>query len=124
MIDNYLLETTRVVHQNTNERNFHIFYQLLSNKEARFKYSLSDIDSYNYVNHSGCTVVPGVNDAQEFEETRKSMEVIGLSEEERESVFATIAAILHLGNVKITPDSKDLAEIKDKKGNKFYTTIL
>jgi myosin heavy subunit len=116
MIDNYLLETTRVVHQNTNERSFHIFYQLLSNKEARLKYHLEDIDSYNYVNHSGCTVVPGVNDAKEFEETKKSMEVIGLSQEEQENVFATVAAILHLGNVKITSDSKDLAEITDKKG--------
>jgi myosin heavy chain 9/10/11/14 len=110
-----LLETTRVIHQNDTERNFHIFYQILADSQTKAKLNLTEPNDYTYLNHSGCIRIEGVDDLKEFNETMKSMEVIGMNSNEREFILEVIAGILHLGNVVFTDDEKGLAQIEDKE---------
>jgi len=47
-----LLEKSRIVSQTTDERNYHIFYELLSglSSEQKQKYGLFDASRYFYLN--------------------------------------------------------------------------
>lgn len=102
-ITNYLLEKSRVCHQEKGERNFHIFYQLLNGvpKSAREPLGLSlSIDSFSYLNQSGTTTVPGIDDEKEFKLTRAAMKAVGMKGREQEAIFKLVAGVLHLGNVQ------------------------
>ena len=63
-VTDYLLEKSRVTHQEPGERNYHIFYQLcrgLSPGDLG-KYQLQSVDSYAYLTKSGNTFIDGVDD--------------------------------------------------------------
>uniref|UniRef100_A0A673A8G4 Osteoclast-stimulating factor 1 n=1 Tax=Sphaeramia orbicularis TaxID=375764 RepID=A0A673A8G4_9TELE len=70
-ISNFLLEKSRVVSQNENERNFHIYYQLIEGASAQQKEGLGIMtpDYYYYLNQSGTYKVDGTNDSKDFHET-------------------------------------------------------
>ena len=75
---NYLLEKSRVVRQGPDERNFHIFYQIVNgaDRELRGKYNLPDsTDHFKYLNQSGCSVVDGMDDKKEFADVLQSLQV-------------------------------------------------
>ncbi|XP_065059730.1 unconventional myosin-Ie-like [Rhopilema esculentum] len=103
-ISNFLLEKSRVVMQNEGERNFHIFYQILkgATDEDKETFGLTTPDYYYYLNQSGCYDVDGVNDVQEYQDTRNAMEVMAISDENQASCLQIIAGILHIGNISFT----------------------
>lgn len=100
-ISNFLLEKSRVVSQNPSERNFHIFYQLITGatQEEKGQLGLTEPSYYYYLNQSGTYSVDGTNDVKEYEETRKAMDVIGISDEDQGNVLQIVAGVLHLGNI-------------------------
>ncbi|KAL2084597.1 hypothetical protein ACEWY4_020115 [Coilia grayii] len=100
-ISNFLLEKSRVVSQNNGERNFHIYYQLLSGatKEQRENLGVTTPDYYYYLNQSGTYTVEDVNDKKEFADTMEAMSVVGLSPDDCDTVLQIVAGILHLGNI-------------------------
>lgn len=100
-ISNFLLEKSRVVSQNLDERNFHIFYQLCSgaDKTQKEQMGIANPDYYCYLNQSGAYSVDGMDDVKEFRDTMHAMQVIGLDDQTREDILSLVAGILHLGNL-------------------------
>ncbi|XP_072457027.1 unconventional myosin-If isoform X2 [Notamacropus eugenii] len=100
-ISNFLLEKSRVVSQNENERNFHIYYQLLegASQEQRQNLGIMTPDYYYYLNQSDTYKVDGTNDLNDFHETLDAMQVIGIPPNVQQLVLQIVAGILHLGNI-------------------------
>lgn len=62
---------------------------------------------YQYLNQGGDPVIANVDDAEEFNLTRKALETIGLSAEIQSHIFAILSALLHVGNIQITATRND-----------------
>ncbi|XWS70176.1 hypothetical protein CRYUN_Cryun03dG0026300 [Craigia yunnanensis] len=114
----YLLEWSSVVQITDPERNFHCFYQLCAAGKDVEKYKLGYPSHFHYLNQSKTYELEGVSSAEEYMKTRRAMDIIGISHEDQEAIFCTLAAILHLGNVEFSPGREhDSSVIKDQKSN-------
>ncbi|KAJ6021647.1 hypothetical protein N7540_007151 [Penicillium herquei] len=108
-IRTYLLERSRLVFQPLKERNYHIFYQLVAGatEDERQELGLLPVEEFEYLNQGGTPIIDGVDDKAEFDATRKSLATIGVAEQFQTEIFRILAALLHLGNVKITATRTD-----------------
>jgi len=108
-IDWYLLEKSRVVKISPQERSYHVFYQLLAGADQRMREALlipgMDVEHFAYT-RGGNDTIAGVSDRDEWNTLIEAFHIMNFSEKEQLSVFKTIAAILHLGNVSVRQESR------------------
>lgn len=99
-INKYLLEKSRVTHIAKEERNYHVFYQLLSNKELSSSLGLSsDPSTYLYLSQSQVYKVDTIDDSVYFQELKNSFIDIGLNSDQVNAIWSTIAALLLCGKL-------------------------
>jgi len=103
----YLLEKSRVVFQASEERNYHIFYQMCAARDRGELQGLqlTDCDDYIYTNQGNNPTIDNVDDEKEFGKTHEALKLLGFSEDDVKNIYKILAGILHLGNVKISPGS-------------------
>ncbi|XP_055688811.1 myosin heavy chain, non-muscle isoform X2 [Lutzomyia longipalpis] len=114
-IETYLLEKSRAIRQAKDERTFHIFYQLLAgaSPDQREKFILDDIKLYPFLSN-GSVPVPGVDDYQEFQATVKSMNIMGMTQDDFSSIFRIVSSVLLFGCMKFKQErSSDQATLPD-----------
>ncbi|PFH57689.1 hypothetical protein XA68_14682 [Ophiocordyceps unilateralis] len=93
-IDWYLLEKSRVILKGADQR---IKSDLLLDGLG--------VEDFAYTRNGHDSIV-GVSDKDEWDSLMEAFDIMGLSTEERLSIFRTVAAVLHLGNIDVVKESR------------------
>nr|XP_033811485.1 unconventional myosin-Ih isoform X1 [Geotrypetes seraphini] len=123
----FLIEKSRVVHQNKGERNFHIFYQLLEGAEDELIRWLGlerNAQKYSYLMQGKCAKVSSINDKNDWKTVRKAFSVINFTDADIEHLFGIIASVLYLGNIQYEEDHRGHAIITDGAQIRWISKLL
>lgn len=124
-INKYLLEKSRVIYQQNGERNFHSFYQLLTAPEDQLRalnISQNHTD-YFYIKQGNVAKVNSINDRSNFREVTASLKQLNFSQDDQNTLWRVVAAILHLGNLDFeTKDDK--VSVKNSKSVEYVSDLL
>ncbi|XP_050303869.1 unconventional myosin-Ib [Anthonomus grandis grandis] len=106
-LTNYFLDKTRVTTLGTNDRNFHIFYQLLSGADIHLLKCLKlqrNVEQYAILQtESHHPTATEEDDKKLFVYTREALEVLGFTSTDIVHIFRVLAVILKLGNLQFVP---------------------
>ncbi|XP_077940214.1 unconventional myosin-XV isoform X2 [Gasterosteus aculeatus] len=125
----YLLEKSRIVFQAKDERNYHIFYEMLAGlpSQQRQAFYLQEAETYYYLNQGGDCGIPGKNDAEDFLRLIAAMEILHFTPEDQSAIFRVLSSILHLGNVyfqKYESDGQEVASVVSAQEIRVVAELL
>ncbi|XP_055335103.1 unconventional myosin-VI-like [Paramacrobiotus metropolitanus] len=150
-ISHYLLEKSRICIQSEGERNYHIFYQMLAGapETLRSKFRLTTPADFHYLNRGALKFFANkenqkilstkglqsnvglqdsiLDDVRDYQRTDVALTHLGLSEDDKLMVYATVAAVLHLGNIVFedSGDAKDGCRVsKNSEQSLMLTSVL
>ncbi|XP_031676567.1 unconventional myosin-XV-like [Oncorhynchus kisutch] len=93
------MEKSRIVFQARDERNYHIFYEMLSGlpPQQRQAFYLQEAETYYYLNQGGDCGIAGKSDREDFLRLLAAMEILHFTPDDQASIFRVLSSILHLG---------------------------
>jgi len=103
-IETYLLEKSRITFQLEIERNYHIFYQLMTDAYPHY-WALCDLGDkpfpgdYFYISQ-GVLTVAGMDDAEEMRATDTALDTLGFNQAQKDGLYQGTIAIAYMGNQK------------------------
>ncbi|KAI7812507.1 unconventional myosin-Ic isoform X2 [Triplophysa rosa] len=125
---NYLLEKSRVAHQNHGERNFHIFYQLLEGGDdpllKRLGLEKTNPQHYHYLVKGNCPRVSSISDKNGWKVVSNAFTIIGFNEEEIQGLMEIVASVLHLGNTQFGEDEEGETHITTEPQLRYLSQLL
>ncbi|XP_034385919.1 unconventional myosin-IXb isoform X2 [Cyclopterus lumpus] len=101
VVEKYLLEKSRLVSRENNERNYHVFYYLLlgASEEERKEFKLLPPEDYFYLKQQNFKIEDEEDLRHDFERLQQAMEMVGFLSATKKQIFSVLSAILYLGNV-------------------------
>jgi len=124
-INNYLLEKSRVIHQQAGDNNFHSFYQLLKGASEKMLKDCDltrDYSQYRYLSaNNNAVILP--SKAGEFNRVNSAFKALDFSDNATESIWKMTAVILHLGNIEFDSREDNGESIATIRSNNEVQTI-
>ncbi len=109
-IETYLLEKSRVTYQLPGvERNYHIFYFILSGQIPEHAEKLLvkfDPGMYHFINQ-GCLTVDGMDDKEEMQLADDAFAVLGINEQDKIALYQCTSAVMQFGEMKFKQRPRD-----------------
>jgi myosin-5 len=119
--DVYLLEKNRIIGHDSEERTYHIFYQILaadSSSKSQIWNKLGNCNntSFKYVGHTDTTKIEGLTDAQHYAKTVETLALVGITGDKLIQMLRAICAVMQCGNLTFGSKGgdKDKSEITSK----------
>ncbi|XP_053282586.1 myosin heavy chain, fast skeletal muscle-like isoform X2 [Pleuronectes platessa] len=108
-IETYLLEKSRVTYQLSQERGYHIFYQMMTNHiPGIVEASLITTNPYDFPLISmGQITVASIDDKVELEATDNAIDILGFTGEEKMAIYKFTGAVIHHGNMKFKQKQRE-----------------
>jgi myosin heavy subunit len=108
----YLLEASRICHHSSNERTYHIFYQILAADVERKRHIWTYLENkrpqdFRYV---GVDARPDIDDATDFETVYAALQRIGLTEGQILELLRAVCIVMLLGNVVFFDDATSMSD--------------
>ncbi|XP_043863736.1 unconventional myosin-VIIa isoform X9 [Drosophila mojavensis] len=104
VIQDYLLEQSRITFQGPGERNYHVMYQLVAqgqtNKEMRENFCLRPPEFYRYLNTIEDISVDINLESRKFNELTMALTVLQIPQSDIDCIFKVLSSILWLGNIE------------------------
>lgn len=104
----FRLERQRVTRVNTNERNYQVFYYMVNGLSVQERKHLQlENRSFRFLGHFSQMHLSGVDDRQKFKQLKLAMYSLNFSRPDVANIFQILAAILHLGEIKLRDAAHD-----------------
>lgn len=122
IIQDYLLEQSRITFQSPGERNYHVLYQFAAegqmNHEFAKQYKIRDPKFYRYLNGGDSSTGESVDvdvptEAKKFEALRLAFSVLQIPESLIDGILKVMSAILWLGNLDFVDVDGEKCDLTD-----------